>query len=322
MNGAPRTPAQGWVFKLIIINVVVFFVQMLTMSYQYAYSIDGAGGQTPVLSYYLGLIPALVIESGYIWQVFTYMFLHNPFGFAHIFFNMYALLIFGIPIEQAWGPRRFLLYYLFCGTGAGISIFVINLFTQGGAFAIPTIGASGAVFGVLLAFGVLYPDSEILIFFVLPVKAKYLVVMYGLLELYMELFGGESDISHIGHLGGLAFGLVYFYFFKKGTITFKSGMLKARIEKKTGEYANTLKSGRIFDDRDLVRRSAILARLHEGGIDALGDDDIQYVKYLMIMHGEREITCEEKYSPEGRGCKECADSDECFVHEVRRYVKN
>jgi hypothetical protein len=157
---------------------------------------------------------------------------------------------------------------------------------------------------------------------VLPVRAKYLVVMYGLLELYMELFGGESDISHIGHLGGLAFGLAYFYFFMKGTITFRSGMLKARIEKKTEKYANTLKSGRIFDDQDRVRRSAILGKLHEGGIDALNDDDIQYIKYLMIMHGDREITCKDKYSPDGEKCKDCADTDECFVHEARRYMKN
>ncbi|TAL37402.1 MAG: rhomboid family intramembrane serine protease, partial [Spirochaetes bacterium] len=146
---------KGWVFKLIGINVVVFLIQMLTISYQYAYSINGQGGQTPVMTFYLGLIPALVVESGYVWQIFSYMFLHNPFGFAHIFFNMYALLIFGLPIEQTWGPRRFLAYYLFCGTGAGLSIFIINVISQGSTYAIPTIGASGAVFGVLLAFGIL-----------------------------------------------------------------------------------------------------------------------------------------------------------------------
>ncbi|MCP4761596.1 MAG: rhomboid family intramembrane serine protease, partial [archaeon] len=210
---------SGWVFKLIVINVLFFAIQLFAQQYRIIYSLHGFNGAASVIEFYLGLIPALIIEKGYIWQVFSYMFLHSTSGFFHIFFNMYALLIFGVPIEQEWGSKRFLTYYLTCGAGAGLCIFLINLISMEAGFFIPTIGASGAVFGLLLAFGFLFPEAELLLFFFLPIKAKYLVILYGGIELYLELFGGQSAISHIGHLGGLLTGLIFFLILKKKNLS-------------------------------------------------------------------------------------------------------
>ena len=141
----------------------------------------------------------------------------------HIFFNMYALLLFGIPIEQLWGPKKFLIYYFFTGVGAGITIFVMNLVLGDIGFFIPTIGASGAVFGLLLAFGMLFPEAELLVFFFVPMKAKYLVILYGGIELYLQISsGGQSSVSHLGHLGGLVFGLIYFLVTRRKGIEFKA----------------------------------------------------------------------------------------------------
>lgn len=324
MNGI-NSPAQSWVFRIIIINVVVFVLQIFTISEQVVFSVSGLGQQIsiPVLTFYLGLTPVLVVKKLFLWQVFTYMFLHSPYDLVHIFFNMYAVLIFGMPVESAWGGRRFLFYYLFCGVGAGISIFVINLISHDVGFIMPTIGASGAVFGLLLAFGVLYPNSEILLFFILPIKAKYLVVLYGLTELYFELFGGQSNISHIGHLGGLLFGLIYFYLFRKGFLRFKSKIISAGIQKKTGEYAKAITRGRIKQESgDNEIRIRILEKLKNAGYDSLTDDEVQYIKYLSIMGDENEFICDKmEFKIKDPYCMECKDNGTCFLREVKKYIK-
>jgi membrane associated rhomboid family serine protease len=149
-----------------------------------------------------------------VWQVFTYMFVH--FGTMHLLFNMLGLWFFGVPIEQAWGTRRFLKFYLLCGVVAGICVVLVNLMVGALSnpiarqitWATPTLGASGAIFGVLVAFGVLYPESIILMFFVFPMKAKYAVMIYVALEL-LATFGPNTGVSTIAHLGGAAFAYIY-----------------------------------------------------------------------------------------------------------------
>lgn len=187
-------------------------------------------------------------------QLVTYMFLHG--GFTHLFFNMFALLMFGGIIERALGSQRFLLYYMACGIGAGLiqegvsAIFVSryeamlppmaaqqvieqgwNLFQNGMTFSDPTaatlnalvntplVGASGAIYGVLLAFGMLFPNQPVYIWFIpIPVKAKWLVVGYGVLELAYGLGGVADNVAHFAHLGGMLIGLVMIlYWKKKGT---------------------------------------------------------------------------------------------------------
>ena len=154
----------------------------------------------------LALVPRLVVYSfpWYLFQLFTYMFLHG--GIGHLLLNMLALWMFGLPLEQTWGTRRFLKYYFLCGVGAGICDTTINVLLGHNT---STIGASGAIYGLLLAFGVLFPDTQVLMYFLFPIKAKYLVMIYGAVELLSALGSGNSGVSNIAHLGGMLFGLVY-----------------------------------------------------------------------------------------------------------------
>ena len=138
------------------------------------------------------------------WQVLTYMFLHG--GFAHLFFNMLALWMFGMELENTWGSRKFLVYYLLCGLGAAVANMLVAPLV--GQLA-PTVGASGAVFGVLVAFGMLFPDRPIYIYFLLPIRAKYFVAVYMAMELFYGVTGTSDGVAHFAHLGGAAVGLLY-----------------------------------------------------------------------------------------------------------------
>lgn len=173
-------------------------------------------------------------------QFVTYMFMHG--SLAHLFFNMFALFMFGRFMEQTWGSKRFFIYYMITGIGAGLVqeavwtimyrdiIFGTYEYVNIGAAQpitaeaflniITTIGASGAVFGILLAFGMTYPNMPLYIMFIpIPVKAKYIVIGYGLLELYLGFFRSGNGIAHFAHLGGMLFGIILILIWrKKGTI--------------------------------------------------------------------------------------------------------
>jgi membrane associated rhomboid family serine protease len=167
-----------------------------------------------IFSEYLALWP--LGANFWPWQLITYMFMHG--GFSHLFFNMLALWMFGMELEYTWGSKKFLFFYLLCGVGAGIAnLFIAPLLGP----AAPTVGASGAVFGVLIAFGILYPDRPIYLYFLLPIKAKYFVAAYIGLELFTGVTGTSDGIAHIAHLGGAAVGFV-FILFDKGLIPGRS----------------------------------------------------------------------------------------------------
>jgi membrane associated rhomboid family serine protease len=149
---------------------------------------------------------AWVTEIFAVWQLVTYMFLHNPGDFQHILWNMLGLWMFGKDLEVMWGTRRFLQYYFLCGIGAGICVLLASALF--GSPASRTIGSSGAVYGLLLAFGVLFPDAQI-IFLIFPIKAKYAVIITGAIT-FMLTFGATGDgVSHVAHLGGMAIGFLY-----------------------------------------------------------------------------------------------------------------
>ena len=166
-------------------------------------------------------------------QLFSYMFLHA--NFQHIFFNMFAVWMFGRVLENVWGPKRFLTYYLVCGIGAGIIqelVQYINYATVLSAYdgvqtefgtvamneylsMIYTVGASGAVYGILLAFGMLFPNSEMFVFpLPMPIKAKYFVIGYAVIEFFAGISGGDG-IAHFAHLGGMLFGLILILYWRK-----------------------------------------------------------------------------------------------------------
>ena len=151
------------------------------------------------------ILPLYPLGNGFhLWQLFTYMFMHG--GLMHLFFNMFALWMFGMELENQWGSKKFFLYYMICGLGAGLSnLLIAPLFTASG----PMVGASGAVYGILIAFGMLYPDRPIFVYFLLPIRAKYFVMLYIGLEVYAGVTGTADGIAHFAHLGGAAVGFFY-----------------------------------------------------------------------------------------------------------------
>jgi membrane associated rhomboid family serine protease len=179
-----RTPSSALV--LLVVTVVAFFIQVSGL-------IDPTA---------LALWP---LEMGFApWQLISYGFLHG--GLMHLFLNMFALYMFGPLIERAWGSRRFLIYYFVCLIGAGLVQLLVT-YLMGAPR--PTIGASGAMFGLLLAFGMMYPNERILLIFPpIPMKAKWFVIGYGALTLFFGMTGTMAGVAHFAHLGGMLFGLV------------------------------------------------------------------------------------------------------------------
>lgn len=168
------------------------------------YFLGGAAFQRHVITLF-ALYAEGAVGTLFVWQIFTYMFLHG--GITHLLFNMLTLWMFGMQVEQDWGTRQFLKYYFLCGMAAGVCVLGVNMAM--GDWQTPTIGASGAIFGLLLAFGVLYPDQKVLVGFLFPLKAKYMVMIYAGIELLLTFGGPNSGVSTIAHLGGMAFGWVY-----------------------------------------------------------------------------------------------------------------
>jgi membrane associated rhomboid family serine protease len=173
--------------KLMILMGVVFLLQMTVTGW---------------INYYLGLVPILVWKKYFVWQLGTYIFLH--WGIYHLIFNLLALWMFGGELESYWGSRKFLGYFLFCGIGAGICTVLLSPYQF-----IPVIGASGAIYGMLLAYGWLFPNRLIYLYFLFPIPAKYMVIIFGLIELFSSAEGTGGGIAHLTHLGGLFFGLLY-----------------------------------------------------------------------------------------------------------------
>jgi membrane associated rhomboid family serine protease len=155
---------------------------------------------------YLALVPVRVIKDGFLWQLVTYLFLHGSIG--HILWNMLALWMFGAEIEGVWGTRRFLQFYFFCGIGAGVCVVIANYLLPWGNPLVPTIGSSGAIFGILMAYAVLYPTRTILFGFLIPIQVKYFVMIIGAIA-FISSFQVNSGVSEFAHLGGLLFGYLF-----------------------------------------------------------------------------------------------------------------
>lgn len=185
------------IFALLVANGLLFAAQQLQFEFLlYNFALWPAGSPRPEF---------------HVWQLLSYGFLHGDLN--HIFFNMFGLWMFGRDIERMMGARRFLIYYLTCVIGAGI-VQLLVAGTQGGIY--PTIGASGGVFGILLAFAMAFPNRVIMLLFPpIPMKAKYFVLMYGLLELYLGLSGRAPGVANFAHLGGMFFGFMLIQYWRK-----------------------------------------------------------------------------------------------------------
>ena len=177
------------VLNLIIINAIVFVAQLV---------LDKTMPFTNMIALYAYNSP--LFEP---YQLVTHMFAHG--GFFHILFNMYALWMFGSVLERVWGPKRFLIFYFVCGLAAAVA----QMFTIG-QLGVPTVGASGAIMGLLAAFAYLFPNTEFFMLpFPFPIKAKYMVAIYAAIDLFGGLHPGPADnIAHFAHLGGLLMGFI------------------------------------------------------------------------------------------------------------------
>ena len=190
---------------LILATIIVYAIQILQQP---------KGGQGFLDLFDISRITAFEVTFGLLtplrfpdilWQLVTYMFLHG--GLWHILFNMWALWFFGHELEKVWGMKRFFFYYFFTGIGAGLTVIIISLFS--GQLRV-TIGASGAIYGLLLAYGILFPQQPLYLFVIpVPIPAKYAVLLLGTFAFVASITGLQPGISNIGHLGGLLFGLIY-----------------------------------------------------------------------------------------------------------------
>ncbi|MDR3192208.1 MAG: rhomboid family intramembrane serine protease, partial [Treponema sp.] len=180
------------VLWLIGLNILAFFAEQ-------------AFGQRWILSRF-AMIPAMVRTGYAFWTFLTYMFLHA--GFSHIFFNMFALFIFGSQVERWMGSREFVLFYLLTGALAGLFSFAVYYLT--GNYFVILLGASGAVFAVQLAYAVLFPDAIIYVWGILPLRAPVLVLGFTALELFFSVTGLAGQVAHLTHLAGFGFAWLYF----------------------------------------------------------------------------------------------------------------
>ena len=266
--------------NLLIINGIFF---LATIAMDMVWHVD--------LAQYLGLhyIGASDFQP---YQFVTYMFMHGSFG--HLFFNMFALWMFGNAIENAWGPKRFLFFYMVCGIGAGLTqelvqYIQLNDIVQNYEYvrlnnrSIPvdeylnmltTVGASGAVYGILLAFGMMWPNSRIYLYFLIPIKTKWFVLIYGLLELFSG-FSSIDNVAHFAHVGGMVFGLLLILYWKNGG----TAGLKMRFTKKNTGNSRPKSDWDYNKERhDEDRRTdEILDKISKGGYDSLTKEEKEFL---------------------------------------------
>ncbi len=195
-GGASAIP--NVIFILLIANGLVFALQQMSFEFM-------------LLNF--ALWPATHSQSPFMpWQLLTYGFLHGDL--THIAFNMFGLWMFGQDLERLWGPQRFLTFFLVCVVGAGIVQLIVAAW-QGGLY--PTVGASGGLFGILLAYGLTFPNRVVVpLFPPIPMRAITFVIVFGLLELYLGVSGGAPGIANFAHLGGMLFGFLMLRYWRRG----------------------------------------------------------------------------------------------------------
>ena len=229
---------KGMKFLLVFTTAVFLFQLFLQLGLRV--------GDVYLYNIFFRLFALYPLGHGFlVWQVVTYLFLHG--GFLHIFFNLLALWMFGVELENVWGTKRFLTYYFLCGIGAALSNLLITpLFTT----PAPTIGASGAIYGVLLAFGMLFPDAPVFLYFLFPIKAKYFVAIFIGIELWYGVTGTQDGIAHFAHLGGALVGFIYLMTYRRSIPTF--ARISDFFEKSKGNMQQRFASRKSYTNRNVI----------------------------------------------------------------------
>ena len=244
---------------LLIANAAVFAIQVMIPSL--------------LPSHLLGLVPADVNNHFAVWQFVTYMFLHA--GFTHIGFNMFALWMFGAELEYSWGTRDFLKFYFACGIGGGILVWLTSMMGFS-PYLGTTIGASGAIFGLLVAYGLMWPDRIILLFGILPMKALQFVIIFGAIDLFQGLTGTGGNIAVFAHVGGGLTGFIYLKYWWRVQVYFEHFLRRLRRNRFTvipggkQRKSNSSEPERGEDEEDVDR---ILDKIARKGMESLTDEE-------------------------------------------------
>jgi len=236
---------------LLITNTAIFILQQLTFD-----------GQSSFITEWFKLTRGDVVSHLFIWQLVTYMFLHG--GVLHLVINMFMLWMFGCEVERELGTREFIKYYLICGAGGGVFHLLVN--------PAGVVGASGAIFGVMAAFAVLFPNRVItlLLFLILPVqmKAKYFVMIFAGIQLLLGSFGSHDGIAHFAHLGGMIVGFVYLKLDWRRQVVGDW----VRQQRESRKAVRTLKKQQVMQQiRERV--DEILDKINEVGYDHLNEEE-------------------------------------------------
>ena len=249
---------------LLIINVLMYFAYYVLLK-------QGIIN----LNYYLG-IWSLSTGLFRIWQPLTYMFMHGSFD--HLFFNMFSLWMFGSALENFWGSKRFLFYYLVCGIGAGL----LNMLVPG---AHVSVGASGAVYALLLAFGMMWPNNYIYLYFLVPIRTKWFIIGMIVIELFEGIFRSTDGIAHFAHLGGMLIGFLIILYWKRhggmtGDFSIKNWFNSLKNRKKYTRYEEVYEKVPRSDEEYNYQKAqkerdidAILDKVARSGYESLSKEE-------------------------------------------------
>jgi membrane associated rhomboid family serine protease len=257
-------PLESVITRLIIANTAVFILQQLPLGVQ--------------LMRYLALTPRLALTRGYVWQMVTYMFLHDSL-IRHLGLNMFVIWMFGRPLEQMWGNTRFLKFYLACGLGGAIFSFIFSYNTS-------VIGASAASYGILLAFAIMFPNQRLLLWFVIPVKARTVVIALVVISIILGI-SGTGNIAHFAHLGGMAAALFMMrgeYQFRRFRNFVRDALSKIPIKISLDRDNQGPQSGRNGPSAEKI--DSILDKISEKGYENLSETE----RRILEKYSEEERT--------------------------------
>lgn len=239
--------------KLIIsINFLIFILQYFS-------------GIEDKLFPIFGIVPSKTFGELMLWQPFTYLFFHG--GIWHVLINMFVLWMFGSELEKYWGKREFLRFFFVTGVGSGLVTVLFSLSSP-----TPVVGASGAIYGVLLAYGLMFPNRLVYLYFLIPIKVKYLVILIGTIAFFSSLNPGYSNISHLTHLSGMIIGFVYFrsnlnWNTINHFVIHRKNEIKRHYKDKKNEKREALK----------LKVDAVLDKINEKGYDSLSKSEREFL---------------------------------------------
>ena len=237
---------------IISINFLIFILQYLS-------------GMEDELFTIFGIVPSKTFGELMLWQPFTYLFFHG--GIWHVLINMFVLWMFGSELEKYWGKKEFLRFFFITGIGSGLITILFSLSSTN-----PVVGASGAIYGVLLAYGLLFPNRLVYLYFLIPIKVKYLVILIGAIAFFSSLNPGNSNISHLTHLSGMVIGFIYL----RSSINWntinhfvihRKDEIKRHSEDKKNEKREALK----------LQVDAILDKINDVGYDNLSESEREFL---------------------------------------------